>query len=864
MPDKNELKSRDKFARQVAETIKSNHEKWSESFIFGISGKWGEGKTEFLKKLEKIMENDFKIIDINPWKFASDRVSFLRSFILKMPKPNYSIFQKIRRWINNEKSEDRMYFDISSTSIHKGWATFSFLLLVTVLLIAFFNPELVDKFITTKTKWVITVLLVPFIVWIISNMLSSQKSSKSAETLDKFSDLLNVRLDNYKDKRGILVFVDDLDRVSPATARDVLDNLRTFFDNKRISFVVTGDHSVLERFLGKELLPDSSTQEQMEEGRRFLKKIFNVYWRLPLPIDSEINSFLDSIFIDKKSALEYIFKNSADQDILKSYLRKYFDKNFRHIIRFLDSIIFTFDVIKNLTLNESGNEDESRYYQELCDNPLLVIRILMIQELCAPLFEVIIGDFELLSSLEYSADKNESSEITRMINDKFKENGLTPSQKRFIENFLFESPKFYENTILTVSDIRPFIYLAADAGFGDSRGPSAEDFSAIFQGENPQQIKQALIASGEVKLKNGATKFIEVINSSTDLNKKKNLIIALFNVLSNDLREYKYINQVFFEKIYNTDFSFIRQLAIDVRAELYKTFWKWLDLFEEVGEDYKKIFIYHHPDEIRGVVIKDEGELGYFGSYIISYWFAEYYKQNQNDALNIFKEKYPQLNSKGIQNGLSEIFEDMSVSIINDSNDDYRKMRFDLIYNYAPQEALESLKDRIKQEIIKLNHNIWGFLSSRLANIKGFELEYFENTLVDIAKNVTQNDFTSITRALDYSSNKLKNNINEFWDALLLINFKVFVDNIGSIIDAPSYVNIAPDSENAKKIFLEIMSRIKDFDEQGKINVLPYLNKQKWVWSNLDKIDFRSFKGLTGHTNQTIKDLASQVVISWK
>lgn len=862
MSENNSFKSRDKFAKQVAETITTNHEKWSESFIFGISGKWGEGKTEFLKKLEEIMRDDFKIIDVNPWKFASDRVSFLRSFILKMPKSKYSVCKRIRRWVNNKNDEERMYFDISSASIHKGWATFSFLLLLIFLVIGFFNPSIVDNIFNEKIKWILTVLLIPFVVWIISNMLSSQRSSKSAETLDNFSDLLKVRLNNYKDKKGILVFVDDLDRVSPGTARDVLDNLRTFFDNKRISFVVTGDHSVLERFLGKELLPDSSVQEQMEEGRRFLKKIFNVYWRLPLPIDSEMDLFLDEIFSDKTESLDSIFKNDADKKILKGYLKAYFDKNFRHIIRFLDSIIFTFDVIKNLKLNE--NEGESKYYQELSDNPLLVIRILMIQELCAPLFEIIIGDYEFLSDLEYAAAKNNNAEIAKLLNEKFKDNGLTSSQKRFIENFLFESPKFYQNTILTVSDIRPFIHLAADAGLGDSRGPSAEDFSVIFQSENAQQIKQAIVASGEDKLKNGATKFIEVINSSTDLNKKKNLLTVLLDVLCNDLLEYKHVNKIFFDNIHSADLSFIRQLPIEPRSDLYKLFWKWLNFFDEAIDNYKKIFVYFHPDEIRGLVLKDGDQLGYFGSYIVSYWFAEYYKQNQNDALNIFKEKYQQFDNKGIINGLSEIFEDMSGHIITDSNDAYRKIRFDLVYNYAPQEILDSLKDKIKNEIVKLNDNMWAFVSSKLSEYKGFELKYFETAIIDLVKELEQNNFQSLVRALDYASNKLKNNIKEFWDVIFISNFKVFVDNIGNIIDATSYTSIAPDKENAKRIFLEIMLRIKDFDDQGKINVLPYLNKQKWAWSKLDKVDLRSFRGLTRSTNLTIKEMTSKIISSWK
>ena len=858
MDTKNKIKSRDKFANQVAETIRNGHAKSSDAFIFGISGKWGEGKTEFLKKLNLIMKDNFEIIDINPWKFASDRISFLRYFILKMPKPKYSIFQRCRKLINNERDEDRMYYDVSSTAIHLGWFLFLFLILVFLILVLYINPNFFDFLANSKIKLIVTIVLIPIALAIALMMISAQKSSKSAETLDKFDNFLKERLDGYKGKKDILIFVDDLDRVSPKVARDVLDNLRTFFDNKKISFVVTGDHSVLERFLGNELLPDSTLPEQLEEGRRFLKKIFNVYWRLPLPIDSEVNVFLSELFNEKQESLNKIFKIAADLEIFKKYLSGYFDKNFRHIIRFLDSVVFTFDVINNLEFTESG--DDTKYYDDLKNHPLLVVRILMIQELCAPLFELIINDFEILSDLEYAADKNENAGIISKLNnykDKF-----TDSQRNFIEKFLFESPKFFKDTSLTVSDIRPFIYLAADAGFGDSRGPSANDFVAIFQSENAQQIKQALIASGNRKLKDGASKFVETLNSITDINKKNNLFSVILDVLI-DLSEYKQINEIFFQEIYKASLEFIRQLPIEARSVLFKLFWSWLDGFESSLENYKSIFVYYNPDEIRGIDLKDEDKLGYFGSYIMSYWFVEYYKQNSNDALTIFTNKVGNLNVEAIRDAISEISSELPNALINDSNDEFRKMRFDLIYSYTGDENIQVLKDKINKEVLKLNHAIWGFLISKLQGVKGFEPDYFESAMMESVNNVAQNDFSALVRIFDYVSNKLKTNIKGFWDSVFKNNFKIFVDNIGSIIDSPSYSNIAPDTDNSEKIFTEIMARIKGFDDSSKINVLPYLNKQKWIWKNLNRVDKRKFKGLVESENETLKNIANQVISSW-
>jgi len=53
--------------------------------VFGLSGRWGEGKTFFLDQLRKELKEDgLEVIDLNPWKYATDRVAFLRSFLLQL------------------------------------------------------------------------------------------------------------------------------------------------------------------------------------------------------------------------------------------------------------------------------------------------------------------------------------------------------------------------------------------------------------------------------------------------------------------------------------------------------------------------------------------------------------------------------------------------------------------------------------------------------------------------------------------------------------------------------------------------------------------------------------------------------------
>jgi predicted KAP-like P-loop ATPase len=79
------MRRRDAFVGEVAKTLCSHHGVERESFVFGLSGRWGEGKTHFLERLRVVLQAEgFEVIDLNPWKYAADRVAFLRAFLVRL------------------------------------------------------------------------------------------------------------------------------------------------------------------------------------------------------------------------------------------------------------------------------------------------------------------------------------------------------------------------------------------------------------------------------------------------------------------------------------------------------------------------------------------------------------------------------------------------------------------------------------------------------------------------------------------------------------------------------------------------------------------------------------------------------------
>src|SRR3989344_3990493 len=415
------MESTQYFVKQVANNIKKNHAKDKDgSFIFGISGKWGAGKTRFLKELTKELEdkeddagNKFKVFVINPWKFASDNdnISFLRNFLK-------TLFNGLENKHGVREDLRSLDFDTSETTIN--WGAFAMFVITLCVLGNFFHSLNLSsvQFHTFLLNWqsIITLILVPIFLTIIGNLFSVQKSNHSISTIDQF---------------------------------DVI-----------------------------------------------LKKIFNVYWRLPLPLEKEVEKFISELFEENRSDLEKIFPDEDSRTTFASYLRKYFGKNFRQIIRFIDTTIFTFEVIyKKL---EGAENEQKRYFQELADKPLLVVRILMIQELCAPLFDKILDEQKILRELEYAVEKKDTVKLNLIV-DGYKTD-LSPTQSGFIKTFLYQEPRFYKGSSWTVSDIRTFLFLAADSSFSDQRGMSAEDSTSPLATGDPAQIKEVLLNSGDENL----------------------------------------------------------------------------------------------------------------------------------------------------------------------------------------------------------------------------------------------------------------------------------------------------------------------------------------------------------------------------
>lgn len=849
------MESRSHFVKQVSETLRNSHGKSrGESFIFGISGKWGEGKTRFLNDLESELKEEFEIVKINPWKYAGDKTSFLRNFLCAVSKKlsgTSRAWMFIKNMVRGRNDFQELFFDVSKNTIN--WFYLIVISLILAGLLSFYKLYLVKEYPAFIGNWKIpfTIIAIPAVLAIFGRIVTVKKGSRSISTVDKFDDVLKNVLCSLKSKK-ILVFVDDLDRVTPQSAREVLDNLRTFFDKEELSFVVAGDHTVLERYLGKELLPNSDNEpEQLEEGRRFLKKIFNVYWRLPLPLDQEFKKALLGIIEERSEAIAVFFDEKQREQFFH-ILENHFEKNFRQVIRFIENVIFTFQAIK--TQYEEADEENKKYLSDLLDKPLLVVRILIIQDFCNPLFEEILKEYKILADLEYAVEKKSSPEIDQIL-ERFKDK-LSDSQKNFVKRFIYVEPRFYKNNSLDVYAIEPFLYFAADVSLGDKRGPSAEDFVSTLAAGISADVKNALMASGSEKLKTAIDETIKLLQSNVE-KKIDNLTTLLKTAI--EIPENHPSQEMFVNSLVAVDIAF--DGSPEARMSIYKLFWQWLDYVKSEGivEKYQNKFVFNN-ENINYLQIEKGGRIT---TPIVVSWLVAYYGQDPLNALRKMQEIYPNLVIEQVQEGMANIAESLAQNLIDDENEDSRNLRYEILTKFT-QHGNEILRKKIFDNVAT-NENLWTWSLNKVSAEQVLWIrEELEQKQLESIKSAT--DSETLYSRLRYSNGKVLVLLGNLWDYLLGAGYDSFLEIFQRIVDEPSFEHLAPESAKANTLFARIVEIVKDSDDvNGKRGWLKRLRKEKWVWRNLSQMPVKSrLTGMMNTKDDNLKAVVSSVIESWK
>lgn len=462
-PTDEDLFGRGSFVDTIVKTIESA----DEGFNFGISARWGEGKSSILKQLKpKLIEKGYKVLEFQPWKYSQDSISVKRKFIIdinnQLGKP-----QEVTEFYQGTEKETPIPFKKKAVTLLKKvgyWFLTSVVVsILFVLLLKGIKTLFNLNFSVTDTF--LHNIFIPGLVGLIPIInevlaITLKQAVPKVESAEQFEEKFNEAIKEImkEEPKGIIIFVDDLDRCSHKEVEQVLTALFTFFNNKHCTYIITADHTVIRRYIGEFLGLDNEHNDQggidmvkTEEVRRreateYLKKIFQINFILPKVDPNLLEDWIVKLI---KSNPIITTVNPYAESYLVNSIRNNFESNPRKIKHFIRTLAFQLDIIdekiKQITDTKSK---EKKNLQIIKDCPELLAKILIIQDKFPDFYEQ-------LRSQPILIKKHELGEISK-----------SPD----LQALMAQEPKFFNSITRSENksvDPYYFLYFSGSTGYAE-------------------------------------------------------------------------------------------------------------------------------------------------------------------------------------------------------------------------------------------------------------------------------------------------------------------------------------------------------------------------------------------------------------
>lgn len=293
-----------------------------------LQGEWGSGKTSLMNRLYIRLcgdANEFVGININTWEYSM------------LSTPEETVIKIIERLVKalskGEKQQNTLEKFTKWAKVGGG--------------VAFRAVREAAK----AAGGVAGSILIESLV---KGDASSDNSNSEDVSLSDLKDALETavaaQLDNGK--KGVLVFVDDLDRLNPPVAVEILELLKNIFSLNGCIFILAIDYEVVVK--GLEPKFGKLTDKNEREFRSFFDKIIQVPFSLPVnnyqPESFLIEMLQEIGYINEKDSLNIDHINESFSHIVE----KTVGKNPRAIKRLINSLslINCISKIKDTTLSK--------------------------------------------------------------------------------------------------------------------------------------------------------------------------------------------------------------------------------------------------------------------------------------------------------------------------------------------------------------------------------------------------------------------------------------------------------------------------------------------------------------------------------
>jgi hypothetical protein len=338
----NEIKdiSEDKFGhKDYSDALVEMIDILQGSYSIGLLGPWGVGKSTvkelYCSTLSQSKDKEkIKIVTFNAWKYGGDDLK--RALVLEVVKAlnglksdaYEKVIEKLDLEVEEKKNENRTLKDFTFDWVSLAKACF--FVVIPYLGITYALGLILNTFaiLSGIIAPIMAALMVAFINTLFNNSLLIQlfRERKVVEhpvtQSSKFEDVLKKALSKYLGGKGkkyekIVIFVDDLDRLSPSEMVNGIDAIRVFmemdFTNfngndkfKGFVFVVSCDEDkVAKALVPRTKIIDSDSDlpgslSNIQDAKDFLDRIFQFRLEIPAVPKGDLRQYASSILESKE------------------------------------------------------------------------------------------------------------------------------------------------------------------------------------------------------------------------------------------------------------------------------------------------------------------------------------------------------------------------------------------------------------------------------------------------------------------------------------------------------------------------------------------------------------------------------------
>lgn len=288
-------------------------------FTIGINGEWGSGKTSLMKLIKAKIESkinqekESKICTtwFDTWNFANEKEIWkllMISLIEDLDKDSLQELdlEKLLSSVFNLGEVVTMAYTTGGINLYSS-----------------------RKNIIESTK----------------SIFDARKSKEEAILKDKIRSIKSFRQDFEKlvqktvgDKGRYIIFIDDLDRVTPNKTIDIIESVKTFLDCERCVFVIGYDYNYLNACI------ENKYGNLNFNARDYIEKIIQVTFEV-----STLNNHLLNIYLSKN--ITQFFETRDDFNVASNLIHKSLGRNPRKIKRLTN----LYSIVHNL--NHKGLEN---------------------------------------------------------------------------------------------------------------------------------------------------------------------------------------------------------------------------------------------------------------------------------------------------------------------------------------------------------------------------------------------------------------------------------------------------------------------------------------------------------------------------